>query len=596
MLRSVIAVLLVLTPFLEGVSAQPTEADLEWFEQEVRPLLAKRCLACHGPDRQRSGLRLDHIQTILEGGERGPALVLGDPDASLLVGAVRYDDPDLQMPPSRKLASEDLATLQEWVRRGAPWPDEPPPAANVEAEVFDLAARRAEHWAWQPLTAPPVPGAEPADDSAAIDAFIRSELEEAGLEQAPVAEPEILVRRLSFALRGLPPSPDEVDAFLRDGRVDAWERLVDRWLASPHPGERWGRHWLGLMRYAETHGHEFDYPIPEAWRYRDYVIRAFNADVPYDQFLREHVAGDLLPDPRRHPEEHFNESIIATGFWHLYQAHHGPVDVRADEAERVANQIAVFSKTFLGLTVACARCHDHKFDAISTADYYALSGYLQSSRRQYAHLDPRGRIRSATEAIESVREEAARAQERLTLPSDAAGALVVASGRLREAAGRRPFDPETSGSLPVTAWERALEDSRVQAPGHPLHSWYSSRWRMDSATTVASPKRSRAGATADRSRIRAEIHLQTTRLRRPRLRRMPRSSRTGASAAGLGTAWASPTTEAGAATARGVASGPRHRTAGSSPTAIRARCARPRSRSPGSTSTIDWQARRAGSA
>ena len=477
LLRSVIAVLLVLTPFLGAASAQPTEADLEWFEQEVRPLLAKRCLACHGPDRQRSGLRLDHIQTILEGGERGPALVLGDPDASLLVGAVRYDDPDLQMPPTRKLASEDLATLQEWVRRGAPWPDEPPPAANVEAEVFDLAARRAEHWAWQPLMAPQVPGAEPSNDSAAIDAFIRSGLEEAGLEPAPVAEPEVLVRRLSFALRGLPPSPDEVEAFLRDGRPDAWERLVDRWLASPHYGERWGRHWLDLMRYAETHGHEFDYPIPEAWRYRDYVIRAFNADVPYDQFLREHVAGDLLAEPRRHPEEHFNESIIATGFWHFYQAHHGPVDVRADEAERVANQIDVFSKTFLGLTVACARCHDHKFDAISTADYYALSGYLQSSRRQYAYLDPRGRIRSATEAIEPVREEAARVQERLALPGDAADALVVASGRLREAAGLESFDPESYGSVsvssvPVTAWERALEDSRVHAPDHPLHAWY----------------------------------------------------------------------------------------------------------------------------
>ena len=484
LLRSVIAILLFPTPFFAGVSAQSTEADLEWFEQEVRPLFAKNCWGCHGPDRQRSGLRLDHIQTILEGGERGPALVPLEPEASLLVGAVRYDNPDLQMPPNRKLAAEDLATLQEWIRRGAPWPDEPPPAANVEAEVFDLAARRAEHWAWQPLVAPPVPrakraddSAEPADTSAAIDAFIRSELDEAGLEPAPVAEPEVLVRRLSFALRGLPPSPDEVEAFLRDGRADAWERLVDRWLASPHYGERWGRHWLDLMRYAETHGHEFDYPIPEAWRYRDYVIRAFNADVPYDQFLREHVAGDLLPDPRRHPEEHFNESIIATGFWHLYQATHGPVDVRADEAERTANQIDVFSKTFLGLTVACARCHDHKFDAISTADYYALSGYLQSSRRQYAHLDPRGRIRSATEAIEPVREEAARLQERLALPGDAAEALVAASGRLREAAGRESFvpessDPETSGSLSVSAWERALEDSRVHAPGHPLHSWY----------------------------------------------------------------------------------------------------------------------------
>ena len=189
-----------------------------------------------------------------------------------------------------------------------------------------------------------------------------------------------MIRRLSFDLIGLPPTPAEVEAFLADQRPDAYERLVDRLLASPHYGERWGRHWLDLVRYAETAGHEFDYDIPNALLYRDYVIRALNADVPYDRFVAEHLAGDLLDDPRRHPVERFNESIIATGFCFLGEGTHSPVDVREEEARRIDNQIDVMSKAFLGLTVACARCHDHKFDPIGTRDYYALAGYLRSSR------------------------------------------------------------------------------------------------------------------------------------------------------------------------------------------------------------------------
>src|SRR5262249_5061348 len=190
-----------------------------------------------------------------------------------------------------------------------------------------------------------------------------------------------------YDLIGLPPTPAEIDAFLADGSPDAYEKVVERLLASPHYGERWGRHWLDLVRFAETLGHEFDIDLPETYRHPDYVIRAFNDDVPYDQFVREHIAGDLLPKPRRHPTERFNESILGTGFWFLGEARHSPVDVRADQADHIDNQLDVFGKTFLGLTIACARCHDHKFDAISTRDYYALGGYLQSSRQQRASMD-----------------------------------------------------------------------------------------------------------------------------------------------------------------------------------------------------------------
>ena len=212
-------------------------------------------------------------------------------------------------------------------------------------------------------------------------------MEKNGLTPAPPADRRTLIRRVTFDLIGLPPTPPEIDAFVTDRSPDAFAKVVERLLASPHYGERWARHWLDLVRYAETHGHEFDVDIPDAWRYRDYVVRAFNADIPFNQFVTEHLAGDLLENPRRHPEDGTNESILGTGFWFLGEAKHSPVDTRGDQADRIDNQIDVFGKAFLGMTLACARCHDHKFDAISTRDYYALAGFLQSSRPQRAFLD-----------------------------------------------------------------------------------------------------------------------------------------------------------------------------------------------------------------
>ena len=218
-----------------------------------------------------------------------------------------------------------------------------------------------------------------------------------------------MIRRLSFDLTGLPPTPQEVAAFLADPAVDAYERLVDRLLASPRYGERWARHWLDLVRYAETAGHEFDYDIVNAFRYRDYVIRAFNADLPYNRFVTEQIAGDLLESPRRHPAEGFNESVLGTGFYFLGEGTHSPVDVREEQMRRIDNQIDVMSKTFLGLTLACARCHDHKFDPITNKDYYALAGFLRSSRHQQAFIDRPERDRRDVERLQELQETIAAA-------------------------------------------------------------------------------------------------------------------------------------------------------------------------------------------
>jgi hypothetical protein len=423
-------------------AADPSPADLEFFEKKIRPLLVESCQKCHGPDKQQGGLRLDSRTVAFQGGDNGPPIEPGKPAESLLIEAVNYDG-DIKMPPKGKLPDEQIALLTEWVKRGAPWPADRTPAGGGNDGEFDLAARKAEQWCFRSLQSPAPPAVHNKDwPQSPIDRFLLSKLEAAGLSPAPPADKRTLLRRVTYDLIGLPPTPEEIDAFLADESPRAFERVVNRLLDSPHYGERWGRHWLDLVRFAETHGHEFDFEIPHAYEYRDYVIRAFNADVPYNQFVIEHVAGDLLTEPRTHPAEHFNESIIGTGFWFLGEAKHSPVDVRADEADRVDNQIDVFSKTFLAQTVACARCHDHKFDAISTRDYYALKGFLQSSRFQVACVDPPEERRKIIAEIDWI------CAEQEALVRDAVGnarrtaAAPVAGYLLAALAVMRPeFDP-----------------------------------------------------------------------------------------------------------------------------------------------------------
>jgi hypothetical protein len=370
-------------------SAEPAGTP-EFFEKKIRPILVEHCLKCHGDVKgkePKGGLRLDSREAALKGGDNGPAVVPGEPDKSRIIEAVRYQNADLQMPPKGKLPDAAIPDLVAWVKAGAVWPGK---AAGTRAGSggFDVAKRKASHWAWQPVNAtePPVIR-DRSWPTTSVDRFILAKLEEKGVRPAVPAERRVWLRRVYFDLIGLPPTPDELATDLADASPDAERKVVDKLLASPHFGERWARHWLDLVRYAETHGHEFDAVIPNAYQYRDYVIRAINADVPYERFVQEHIAGDLPPDPRRHPTEDFNESILGTGFWFLGEAVHSPVDIRQDEADRFDNRIDVLTKTICALTVSCARCHDHKFDAISTKDYYALFGLLEGAGYRQVRFD-----------------------------------------------------------------------------------------------------------------------------------------------------------------------------------------------------------------
>jgi hypothetical protein len=368
-----------------GLAAAEPEG-IEFFENHIRPLLVQNCYKCHSQKagKAKGELQLDTRAGLLKGGEVGPAIVPGNPRDSLLIRAVSHGDADLQMPPKTKLPQEAIDKLTQWIAMGAPDPRDGDTADISDKHEPDLAQLTAGHWAWQPVRrdvrppkVEPVAGADWADT--AVDRFILAKLQGAGLTPSAPASRRTLVRRLHFDLIGLPPTPAEVEAYVNDTTPNSHAQLVERLLASPHFGERWGQHWLDLMRFSETRGHEGDYPIPEAYRYRNYVVRAFNADVPYDEFVVEHIAGDMVERPRIDPATRCNESAQGTGFWHLGEATHSPVDIRGDECDRVHNQIDVYSKAFLGLTMGCARCHDHKFDAILAKDYYAFAGFLQSS-------------------------------------------------------------------------------------------------------------------------------------------------------------------------------------------------------------------------
>ncbi len=460
-------------------------AAIEFFEKKVRPLLAERCFQCHSTaaKKKRGGLTLDSRAAILKGGDTGPAIAPGDPEKSLLIKAVRYKDPDLRMPPKSRLADSEIAALTTWVKAGAPWPEDRGPKAAAGKRGFDLEKRKQSHWAWQPIRPPQAPPAVRDADwpRCAVDRFILAGLEAKGLRPAPEADRRTLIRRVSFDLTGLPPTPAEVEAFVNDTSPEAFAKVVDRLLASPAFGERWGRHWLDLVRYAESRGHEFDYPVPNAYQYRDYIIRAVSADVPYDQFVREHIAGDLLPQPRLHPREGFNESILGTGFWFLNEELHSPVDTRQDKADRFDNRIDVLTKTFLGLTVSCARCHDHKFDAISQKDYYSLFGFLESSGYRLVRFDALEHNRRIARELDALRQKARPVVQRALAEALRPGteqladyllaAQALATGgaanreRLEGIARARNLDADRLGRW-VTHLRQAARDR-----ADPLHGW-----------------------------------------------------------------------------------------------------------------------------
>jgi hypothetical protein len=382
--------LLALSPAVRAQAFESDSTGVEFFERKVRPILVEHCYKCHAATgtKVKGGLLMDSRAALLKGGDTGPVLVPGSPEKSRVIEAIGYKNVDRQMPPKGKLPDAVIADLTAWVKMGAPWPRETAATAGAKQAHFDIQTRKEAHWAWQPIRAYKPPGTKDANWARLpIDAFIQAGLEVKGMKPNPAADRRTLLRRVTFDLIGLPPTAQEIDAFLTDESPRAFENVVDRLLASPRFGERWARHWLDLVRYAESRGHENDYTTPNAYQFRDYVIRALNADVPYNQFVTEHLAGDLLGKPRLDPREGFNESILGTGFWLLGEEVHSPVDPRQDEADRFDNRLDVMTKTFLALTVSCARCHDHKFDAISSKDYYALLGFLESSSYRLARFD-----------------------------------------------------------------------------------------------------------------------------------------------------------------------------------------------------------------
>ena len=360
--------------------------DIEFFEKQVRPLLIRRCYRCHSKNSKpiKGGLRLDTRQGARRGGDSGPAVVPGQPDASLLIKAIRYGGV-VEMPPKSKLAKKEIAILTRWVRIGAPWPNQRSVVAGSPSGKFPLAERRRQQWCWQPIRNPKLPGIRDSWSDSAIDRFVSARMKSHGLRPTVAAGRAAWLRRVSFDLIGLPPTPQELLSFLADKSPTAHEMVVDRLLASPRYGEHWARRWMDLVRYAETKGFEGDYTMPYVFRYRDYLIRGFNSDVPYNQFVVEHVAGDLVKKARRNPADGSLESPLGGGYLYLNDGHHGPPDIHADEVRVFENLIDVTSKTFLAQTLACARCHDHKFDPITTRDYYSLYGILASSRIHFVN-------------------------------------------------------------------------------------------------------------------------------------------------------------------------------------------------------------------
>jgi hypothetical protein len=357
-----------------AVRPDSTASGAQFFESQVQPILRAHCYSCHAPrtgHELESGLDLSTRESVLRGGDGGSVVDEANPDDSALLRAIRYDD--LEMPPKGKLPQSQIDILTRWVQMGLPWSDSAKAAMDTGPPQVDDRARA--FWSFQPIRRPDLPSAsDEAWVKTPVDAFVLAKLEAAELTLAPPASRATLLRRVYYDLTGLPPSPEEVHAFLADESPDAYERVVDRLLASPQYGERWARHWLDLVRYAETNGYEFDSAKPEVWRYRDYVIQSFNEDKPYDQFIMEQLAGDEL-------DEVLPETIIATGYYRLGPVDGGAADRLQAEFDELDDILATTGQVFLGLTLNCARCHDHKIDPLPATDYYRMLAFFRGIRR-----------------------------------------------------------------------------------------------------------------------------------------------------------------------------------------------------------------------
>ena len=362
--RSLLALVAAISFAPVAASAEPGGA--KYFEQHVRPLLASKCIKCHGPGKQEGGLRLDSLQAMLDGGDSGPALVPGETAASLIVEAVRYES--FEMPPAGQLPEDQIAPLVNWIAAGAPWPEHGEAVRETSGALTDADR---QWWAFQPLTRPDVPQV-PGDhwSRTEIDHFVYRRLADEGMTPAPQASREDLVRRLYYDLIGLPPTPAEIEAFVLDESPAAWERLIDQLLRDDRYGEHWGRYWLDLVRYAESDGWNQDAYRPHIWRYRDYVVRSFNEDKPYPQFVREQLAGDEIPDADP-------QALAATGYLRLGIYEYNQRDARSLWNDSLNEITDVTGDVFIGMGMACARCHDHKFDPILQRDYFKLRAFFE---------------------------------------------------------------------------------------------------------------------------------------------------------------------------------------------------------------------------
>ena len=441
----------------------PAAADARFYADEVKPILAKRCFACHSGADATAGLDLSKREAILKGGASGPAVLLDKPDESLLVRAINFKG--RQMPPGSKLPQKELETLTIWVRRGlpvsataasgtgasgaaaSPTPHIVPPPVNAVTKRF---------WSFQPVkpTAPPRVKTSPWVTNP-IDAFVLKRLETAGLKPNPPAARAVLLRRASYDLVGLPPSPEAVRAFVADRSPNAWEKVVDGLLASPQYGEKWGRHWLDLVRYAETNSYERDSVKPNAWRYRDYVIDAFNSDKPFDRFITEQLAGDeLVP---RTPER-----LIATGYYRLGIWDDEPADPAQALYDDLDDVLSVTGQTFLGLTVNCARCHDHKIDPIPQRDYYRLLSFFSGVRRFAGQDDPPQVGRNMDPSLRSIAPKAVQEQHSAEVKAYKAKELAIQAGLVAiENKAKPDFSPVEKEEFPNEAARLAILKKRV---------------------------------------------------------------------------------------------------------------------------------------
>ena len=443
-----------------GMASASEAEQMEFFENKVRPLLVEQCFRCHSAEAEakgklKAGLRMDSIEGLKKGGDSGPALKPGDPAKSLIVEAVNYGNEDMAMPPKAKLADAQIQVIAEWVKMGAPWPGGGAPALAEKHgdEPYDWAKFRGGHWSFKPIvkSAPP----EVSDVSwlqSDVDRFVLARLEAAGLKPNLPAERNLLIRRAHLDLTGLPPSPEQVAAFLADESPGAFAKVVDSLLASGQYGERWARHWLDIARYSDGHGgFGDDKALPNAWRYRDWVVAAFNADMPYDQFVTRQIAGDALKE---------NPDPVATGFFVVgptYKDDGGDPEAKAVfEGETLSDRVDTFSRAFLGLTAACARCHDHKFDPITTKDYYAIAGVFRNTAQQEHPVSPSAEVEAFNAAQAAIRDQDKRVKDFVS----------AAAKRLEKKPGEVEAVLEEESKRELTALRARLEELKKSSPPH----------------------------------------------------------------------------------------------------------------------------------